>query len=187
MSEERAAFRLTLLHHEGHGIIVEDIPDGLNLGKDQPALRGCEIDGNHKDHEVRRRDEIAENRGRSPVLRGRGDHGHLQGVDPLPGKGAYRNDRRLELCGLFRCEARVEIDLVEDTHHGYPLFPCFRGTLPFVRAYPFRGYHNQEHQVCLCQDRQGLPYTEGPEITYVVDSRRVDEDNRADGRISIDL
>ena len=88
----QGALELPFFDHEGHGVGVEQVADGLDLGQDQAALGRLLVDGHHQHGQLSRSHQVAEDgRALDEVLRGVVQQGLAEVEDTLPlhGRGEH--------------------------------------------------------------------------------------------------
>ena len=163
-------FRVPADHR--HRSPVHQVPDGLLLGQDQPALGGGLIHGTDQDAEVAGRDQVSR---QLPLLLFR-DHARqpfLQGIDTRPRQTAdLRSSFRRRFCPgeicLVPCDKAGDLPLLDQNEQ-----------LPVRICKPLAGIGHQHRNITGIQDLLRFLHTLPAERSRVVKARSVNDDHGA--------
>ena len=149
---------------------VHQVPDGLLLGQNQPALGGGLVHGTDQDTEIAGGDQVSR---QLPLLLFR-DHARqpfLQGLDPRPRQAAdLRSSLRRGFCPgeicLVPCNKAGNLPLLDQDEQ-----------LPVRICKPFAGIGHQHRNVTGIQDLLRFLHTLPAQCSRVVKARGVNDDH----------
>ncbi len=180
--------QLPLLDHEGHGVGVQQVADGLHLRQDEAAARGLLVHGDHQHGQAIGPHQVGEDRRVLDEVLGRAlqerlpqvedavavqrRHGHRLDLGLREHRGGSRRHRRPAVNG---------VDLVEHGHRG-DASPGQLRQDPLLELAPLPRLGDDDAQVSTVEHLRRPPGPEFTERAHVVQTGRVDEQHRAEGQ-----
>ena len=160
---------------------VQNLPDGLLLGQDEPPLGRGFIDGNHQHHQIPRSQQIGHNG--IPGLCRREAFGQplFQRMDARAGFGRNREDIR-RFSDKPQAPGRCFIDFITHDYIGDSLFldALQHGGILFCKS--LGSVDHQNRNIRLVQHLIAALDAKGAQLPLVVDARGVDDHHRPQGQ-----
>ena len=182
-------FYPVFLYDHRHGAGVQDIPDGLLLGKDQPSLWRSLVNRHHQHHKISGGQQVSQKlplvfpgaaQRRQPLF---------QLMDPRPLSGAYPEKVSAllipfrqpckGLAGLFLCKG-ISLVQHQDTGDLFLSYPFQEH--PVLPAHPGLPVQDQHRHIGLIQYLIAFLYPEAAKLSLIVDARGIHHHHRPQGQ-----